>query len=90
MEIGSVAVIPISPVSARAAARCDADNPPHDTRYVGDSGACSNAYGEPNATRITFDVFARMPFISASNAGGAPAVALVELMFTYEPTTTMS
>src|SRR5688572_11662175 len=82
--------MPMLPLSARAAARCDAARPPHDTRYAGTSGACSNAYGEPKATRITFEVRARTPLISASKAGGAPAVAVVELMFTYEPTTTMS
>ena len=90
MEIGSVAEMPIAPASARAAARCDAASPPHGTRYAGTSGACSHAYGEPNATRITRGVRSRTPFISASNAGGAPAVAVVELMLTYDPTTTMS
>src|SRR5690349_5468502 len=88
--IGSLPVIALAPSKARAAANCDAGLGPHAIMYDEALGACCSKYGVPNDTSTSRALRARSCAMKSRNAFGAHAVAVVELMFTYEPTTTTS
>jgi len=89
--IGNVPVIALEPSSARAAACCETWLGPHAIMYDDTDGVCCSRYGVPNDTSTKRRLL-RIPSVAmkSTNARGAPAVAVVELIFTYDPTSTTS